>query len=105
VCEEEKGKGRAKIEEKSPKSQTALGGGAYKQCKLPRFPFLGLRPLRSVDSFSIAPNHLKWLIEDVSMGHLVAQDLQSLHRSKNPQQASQTAPSASANPPNYGKSV
>lgn len=31
-----------KIEEKSPKSKTALGGGAYKQCKLPRFPFLGL---------------------------------------------------------------
>lgn len=31
-----------KIEEKSPKNQTALGGGAYKQCKLPRFPFLGL---------------------------------------------------------------
>jgi hypothetical protein len=69
------------------------------------FRFWDLQPSRSFDSFSIAPNYLKWLIEDVSMAHLVAPDLQSLHPSKNPQQALQTAPSASGNPPNYGKSV
>jgi hypothetical protein len=59
----------------------------------------------SLDSSNLGPAYLKWLIEDVSMVRLLAQGLQSLHLSKNQRQVSQSAPCASANPPNYGKSV
>jgi hypothetical protein len=65
----------------------------------------GTSTIATLDSFSIAPVHVKWLTDGVSMAHLVAQDLQSLPLFSNPQLVPQTVPGASASPPNYGKSV
>jgi hypothetical protein len=65
----------------------------------------GTSTIATLDSFSIALLHAKWPIEDVSMAHLVVQDLQSLLLYNNPPLVPQTVPSASASPQNYGKSV
>jgi hypothetical protein len=92
---------RRKVEKK-PNGARRWGGQTV---QTPRFPFLGLQPLRFLDSLYIAIIPLKWLIKDVSMAHLVVPGPRYMLLCKNPPQAPQTAPSASANLLNYGKSV